>query len=249
MTVANHIETTPAEEGLSVILPTYNEAGNIVLLVNKIKSAVPPGGDFEILVMDDNSPDGTFEVVCREFQGDPTVRAVLRTSDRGFAKSIFDGIQRARFERIVVMDSDLTHDPADIPKLIHVGQIYDLVSASRFCAGGRMVDTSHYLVSLAYNWAIRLVLRTQIQDNLGGFFTARKSVLLGMPKDLIFTGYGEYFFRLLHFSQRSGLSIVEIPSWYLARGTGKSKSNWLRMIRTYTTAAVKMRIYMWRTTR
>jgi dolichol-phosphate mannosyltransferase len=230
---------------VSVILPTYNEAGNILPLINGIKAAMPDGWNYEILVMDDASPDGTLGVVQKAFPSDPSVRAILRTKDRGFAKSIHQGIEQARLERVIVMDSDLTHDPAEISRLLHVGEIYDIVSASRFCAGGRMVDTSHYLISMLYNWMLRLLLRTQVQDNLGGYFTARRSALLGLPADKIFYGYGEYYFRLLHFAQRAGMSIVEIPAWYLARGTGKSKSNWLRMIRTYTTAALALRLRIW----
>ena len=100
------------------------------------------------------------------------------------------------------MDTDFTHDPAEIPKLLHVGEVYDIVSGSRFCAGGSMQDTQHYLSSLAYNWMIRLVLRTQIQDNLGGYFTMRREKLRQLPLDLIFCGYGDYFFRLLHCARK-----------------------------------------------
>jgi dolichol-phosphate mannosyltransferase len=232
--------------GASIVLPTYNEAGNIVQLIDGVKAAIPSGLEYEILVVDDNSPDGTFDLVRGTFEHDTSVRAVLRTSDRGFAKSIRDGIERAQMSRVIVMDTDLTHDPAEIPRLLHVGAIYDIVSASRFCAGGRMTDTRHYLISLLYNWVLRIVLRTQIQDNLGGYFTASRSSVLSLPVDEIFYGYGEYYFRLLHFAQRSKLSIVEIPASYLLRGAGKSKSNWFRMMRTYTTAAVKLRWHIWR---
>lgn len=229
------------ETSFSVILPTYNEAGNIVELVRKIKAAVPADMECEVLVIDDNSPDGTFELVRTTFAGDPGVRAVLRTSDRGFAKSIRCGIESAKHDRIVVMDSDLTHDAIEIPRLLHVGQIYDIVSGSRFCAGGRMSDTKHYLSSLVYNWLLRLLLRTQVQDNLGGYFTASRERILELPLDEIFFGYGEYYFRLLHFAQRAGMSIVEIPSHYLLRGAGTSKSNWGRMIYSYTKAALHLR--------
>jgi hypothetical protein len=67
-----------------------------------------------------------------------------------------------------------------------------------------------------------------------------------LPGDEIFQGYGEYYFRLLHFAQRAGYSIVEVPALYLLRGAGASKSNWLRMIRTYTAAALRLRLRMWR---
>jgi dolichol-phosphate mannosyltransferase len=227
---------------VSVILPTYNEAGNIAALVRAIKAHTPSTWQREILVVDDNSPDRTYEIVCEAFAGDPEVKAVLRTADRGLAKSIRAGIDMSTGDRIVVMDTDFTHDPVEIPRLLHVGQIYDLVSGSRFCAGGRMQDTRHYLASLAYNWLMRIILRTQVQDNLGGYFTIDANKLRLLPLDRIFFGYGDYFFRLLHYAQKRGFSVVEIPARYEVRHAGISKSNFLKMLITYTGAMVRLRI-------
>jgi dolichol-phosphate mannosyltransferase len=229
-------------KSVSVILPTYNESGGIVELVNAVLASVPQGWECEVLVMDDNSPDGTYELVRSTFAGNPSVVPVLRTSDRGFAKSIRAGLEMARGERVVIMDSDYTHDPVEIPRLLHVGDVYDFVSGSRFCAGGRMVDTGHYVVSMLYNWVLRLLIRTQVQDNLGGYYTARREVLLGLPLDEIFFGYGDYYFRLLHFVQKAGLSLVEVPAEYLLRKQGKSKSNWARMLVTYTSGAIRLKL-------
>jgi dolichol-phosphate mannosyltransferase len=232
------------QQSVSVILPTFNESGTIVELIQDVEASIPEGWRYEILVVDDNSPDGTYELVRRTFEGNPTVVPVLRTTDRGFAKSIRAGIERASGERVIVMDSDYTHDPAEIPRLLHVGDVYDLVSGSRFCAGGRMVDTSHYLISMLYNWLLRLLIRTQVQDNLGGYYTARRDALLALPLDEIFFGYGDYYFRLLHFAQNAGLSIVEVPAEYLLRKQGKSKSNWMRMSITYTSGAIRLKLRM-----
>lgn len=226
---------------VSVVLPTYNEAGNIVRLVELILANIPSGWEYEILVVDDNSPDDTLGAVKRAYGDNSHVIPVLRTQDRGFAKSIRAGIERATGERIIVMDTDLTHDPVEIPKLLHVGEVYDMVSGSRFCAGGQMVDTTHYLSSLAYNWLLRLLIRTQVQDNLGGYFTARRQMLLSLPLDEIFFGYGDYYFRLIHFVQTSGYSLVEVPAAYLLRGAGKSKSNWFKMFATYTLGAIRLK--------
>ena len=231
---------------VSIILPAYNEAGNIVELVRGIIASMPEKYAYEIVVVDDNSPDGTYQLVCDAFMNLPQVIAILRTRDRGLAKSIRAGIERASGEYVVVMDADFTHDPKEIPNLLHVVQICDIVSGSRFCAGGRMSDTRHYLLSLAYNWMLRIVLRTQIQDNSGGFFVARRETLLSLPFDEIFFDYGDYFFRLLHFAQRGQLKIIEIPAEYLARGHGVSKSHWLWMFVGYTRAAVRLRIRMMR---
>ena len=155
---------------VSVVLPTFNEVGNIVELVRSILQHVPSPWETEIIVVDDNSPDGTYQAVADAFKDDRRVVAKLRTTDRGFAKSIRAGIECATGDQVLVMDTDFTHDPAEIPKLLHVSEVYDLVSGSRFCPGGNMQDTRHYLASLIYNWVLRVILRTQVQDNLGWIF-------------------------------------------------------------------------------
>lgn len=229
------------DKSVSIILPTFNEAGNIVKLISQVIANIPPGWEYQIVVVDDNSPDDTLGCVNRSFGGDARVVSILRTKDRGFAKSIRVGIENARGNWIIVMDSDLTHDPVEIPKLLHVGRIYDFVSGSRFCAGGQMVDTTHYFISMAYNWFLRILIRTQVQDNLGGYFATRREILLSLPLDDIFFGYGEYYFRLIHFIQKSGYTVIEIPALYLLRADGKSKSNWFSMVLKYSRAAWELK--------
>ena len=231
---------------VSIILPTYNEEKNIVGLIHSVIENIPAERDYEIIVVDDNSPDGTYAAVANAFRDNSHVIPILRTSDPGLAASILDGIKRARGEQIVVMDSDFTHDPAEIPRLLHVGEIYDIVSGSRFCAGGRMVNTAHYIASMIYNWLLRLVLGTQVQDNLGGYFAAKKLDIMSLPVERIFFGYGDYFFRLLHFAQLNKLSIVEVPAQYMMRSRGASKSNYLKMIYTYTSAALRLKYDIYR---
>jgi len=226
----------------SVILPTYNEAGNIVDLIGEILRNFPPDVEPEILVVDDNSPDKTSEVANRAFAANRNVRVILRTEDHGFAKSIRAGIEQATGELVVVMDSDFTHDPVEIPRMLHIARVYDIVSASRFCAGGNMQDRKHYLASLAYNWLLRILLHTQVQDNLGGYFVMVRDQILSLPLDRIFYGYGEYFFRLLYFAQRRGLKVIETPAVYRLRAHGASKSNFLKMLVSYSRAAILLRM-------
>lgn len=104
-----------------------------------------------------------------------------------------------------------------------------------------MQNVPHYVASMLYNWMLRVVLRTQVQDNLGGYFTIRRAAILHLPLDQIFFGYGEYFFRLLHYAQRQGMSIVEIPAVYRTRHEGTSKSNFGKILLTYTMAAVRLK--------
>jgi len=226
---------------VSVILPTYNEAENIVDLIHTIIENIQAPWKYEIIVVDDNSPDATFQKVQLAFQDNAAVVSFLRTQDRGLAKSIRAGIERAQGDRILLMDTDFTHDPIEIPRLLHVGLMYDIVSGSRFCSGGNMKDRGHHLASLTYNFLLRVILRTQIQDNLGGYFTIKREKILELPLDRIFYGYGEYFFRLIHFAQRRGYTIVELPAQYLDRSAGKSKSNFPKLLFTYSMAAIRLK--------
>ena len=226
---------------VSVILPTYNESGNIIELLQAIISNIPENYDYELIIVDDNSPDHTYEIVKKTFSENPRVVPIKRKNDRGLGKSIRAGIEYSTGDQIIVMDTDFTHDPIEIPKLLHVGQIYDIVIGSRFSPGGQMQDRMHYIGSWLYNGLMRLVLRTQVQDNLGGYFIIQTSKLKELPYDMIFYGYGDYFFRFLHYAQRHNMSIVEIPANYTSRTQGYSKSNYLKMLIRYTSAMIALR--------
>lgn len=226
---------------VSVILPTYNESGNIIELLQAIIINIPEKYDYELIVVDDNSPDQTYQIVKDAFIYNPKIIPIKRTKDRGLGKSIREGIERSSGDQIIVMDTDFTHDPVEIPRLLHVGQIYDIVIGSRYSPGGQMQDNFHYYGSFLYNFLMRIILHTQVQDNLGGYFTIQKSKIECLPYNLIFYGYGEYFFRLLHYAQGCGMTIVEIPAKYCLRIKGHSKSNYLKMLFQYTKAMIALR--------
>jgi dolichol-phosphate mannosyltransferase len=197
--------------------------------------------DKEIIVVDDNSPDGTYLACKTAFEKNDGIKVILRKSNRGLANSIAEGIKICKGKYIIVMDTDMTHDPKLISKLISLTKEYDIISCSRFCAGGLMENKMHYFFSFSFNLLLRIILKTQIQDNLGGYFCIRKNVLDLLPFEKIFYGYGEYFFRLLHFAQTKNLTIIEIPAVYNLRYKGKSKSNFLLLLFKYFFAAIKLR--------
>ena len=227
---------------VSVVLPTYNEADNILPLIEAILKDVPDDRDVEIIVVDDNSPDGTHQIVQARYANQKHVQCLLRTKNKGFANSIREGIDAASGEVVVVMDSDFTHEPKEIPKMLHMEEIFDLVSGSRFCAGGNMQDKAHYLASFCFNLFLRIILKTQIQDNLGGFFCMQKIKLKGLPLEKIFYGYGDYFFRLLFYAEKMGYTLVELPCLYMKRKKGTSKSRFINMLISYSWMALKTRI-------
>jgi dolichol-phosphate mannosyltransferase len=228
---------------VSVILPAYNERDNMVPLIEAIQRELGDAGiTYEIIAVDDNSPDGTAEVVRERFADDPTVRLFVRTEGRGLATAIYYGIDKARGDAVAVMDTDFNHNPALLPQMVKFLEYYDIIIGSRFTMGGGMEEGWRYNGSFVFNFFVRLVLHTQIQDNLCGFFTMRREKLLTMDLDRIMRGYGEYFMHLLFMAWKKGYSILEVPAFYIKRIHGQSKSRFFHMLATYTWAAVQVRL-------
>lgn len=225
-------------KSLSVVLPTYNERDNIAPLVGELLRV---GGEgIEVVVVDDDSPDGTAAVVAEHYGSDPRVRLVVRKEDRGLAKSIRRGIEEAKGDAVAVMDTDFNHDPEMVPLMRDLLGYFDVVVGSRFIVGGGMEDVFRYYASLVYNIGIRAVLGTRVQDNLSGFFAMRRDLLMRLDHDHIFHGYGDYFFRLLHEATALGMSMIEVPVFYRLRPSGESKTNYVKVLTDYTTALARV---------
>jgi dolichol-phosphate mannosyltransferase len=228
---------------VSVILPTYNERGNIVLLIRDIRKNLGDAGiTHQVIVVDDNSPDGTAQAVREAFDGDGTVGLYVRTDERGLASAVGYGVRQAQGDCVAIMDTDFNHDPSLLPQMVKFLEYYDIVIGSRFTMGGGMEERWRYLASFLFNFWVRIILRTQIQDNLCGFFTMRRDKLLVMDLGRIFQGYGDYFMHLLFLAWRMHYTILEVPAFYRVRQYGQSKSRFLRMAYNYTVAAVKVRL-------
>ena len=228
---------------LSIILPTYNEAATICSVLREICAVLDrEGSSYELLVLDDASPDHTADCVEQAFGDRKEVVLVRRSPPHGLAVAIRDGIARARAEVLVVMDADFNHDPADVPRLVSHLAAVDLVGGSRFLPGGGMYSRTRQLGSYAMNVIIRMIVRTGMKDNLSGFFTLRRTVLDGLPFAQIFFGYGDFYFRLLWHARRRGAQLLEIPVVYRPREGGESKTPLLRTSIRYTMAAVRFAI-------
>ena len=244
---------------VSIILPTYNERENICDLIDAIQSHMAATAwRYEIVVVDDDSPDGTAGTVSERYGlGDgpeagaaqtagvkAQVRLIVRKANKGLAFAIREGMQRAHGHTLVVMDTDFNHDPAMIPQMVDLLRYYDLVIGSRFVMRGGMEDALRYRLSLFYNMFIRLIFQTQVQDNLSGFFALRQERFRDMaPKfDRIFYGYGDYFIRLLLVAWRQDWKILEVPVFYILRRHGASKTGFWRIFKDYTLAVIRLRI-------
>ncbi len=226
------------------MLPTYNEAGSICDVVGEVLAVLERATPaVEVLVVDDDSPDRTADLVVTTFGADSRVRVMQRRGERGLAYSIRDGITAAVGERVIVMDADFNHDPNDLTRLLEAASTADLVSGSRFVGDGGMYSAGRQWGSRAMNMIIRAVVGTGMRDNLSGFFIARRDLLDSLPADRIYHGYGDYYFRLLWYVGANGKRLVEIPVVYRPREAGESKSPLLRMLFSYSWQACR---FAWR---
>lgn len=224
---------------LSIILPTYNEAENIVPLIRKINRELKSIGH-EIIVVDDNSPDGTAKCVLQEYSRQINIKVFTRKKNPGLANSILFGIKNAVGRYICVMDTDFNHDPEVIPAMLNMIKDSDLVVGSRYITGGGMENRLRHFLSLVYNMFIKAVLHLPTHDNLSGFFIANRNKLIKLDTVKIFSGYGDYFIVLLYLAHKAHFRITEIPVFYKNRIYGFSKSRFLPMFIGYSKTVLKL---------
>ncbi len=220
-------------EKISVILPCYNEKKNILELVPVIHDFLK-NYDHEVLVIDDNSPDGTY-LAIKEKNYD-YVLPILRESDKGFAKSIRCGIEKASGDIIIVMDSDFNHLPKYLPIMIDNLKYFDCVIASRFLYLAREKHDGLFrlISSWFFNIFIRIILGSKVTENLFGFFAVRKEVISKLDFDDIFWGFGDYYIRFIFYIQKKDFSILQIPAIFGQRNSGIGNKNLIGRIIRYT---------------
>jgi len=232
----------PRKTRISIILPTYNERENIGPLVDEIVCNVK-NVNYEIIIVDDNSPDGTGEEAKRLGKKYNRVRTIIRTKDKGLAKSIKEGILNSKGEYIVIMDTDFSHPPDVISRLLKSVRGNDMVLASRYIKGGSMVAPFHkFFLSKLLNQTIGLILGVDIKDLTGGFFVIKKGVLKLTDLDKIFQGYGDYFFKLAYTLKKRNSTIKEIPFRYGERIYGSSKTVLIKIGLDYILQALRIRL-------
>jgi dolichol-phosphate mannosyltransferase len=211
-----------------LVLPTYNEAENIEPIVRAARAQLREGD--RILVVDDNSPDGTGQIADRlagEIEG---VEVLHRPGKQGLGRAYLAGFRRALdggADLVLEMDSDFSHDPADLPRLIAAAQDADLVLGSRYVPGGSVIDWGllRKLVSRGGSWYARRVLGVGVRDLTGGFKCFRRSVLESLDLDSVHAdGYG-FQIELTYRAIKAGFNVVEIPIVFRDRRVGQSKMN------------------------
>lgn len=226
---------------ISVVLPCYNEKENIIKIVPAIHKELI-AYNHEIIVVDDNSPDGTYHAIIQK--GYDYVKPILRTVDKGLAKSIRCGIENSSGDIIVVMDSDFNHQPKYLPMMIDNLKYFDCVIASRFLY---FADEEHYsyfriITSWIFNLFIRILLFSKITENLFGFYSIKRDVINRFDFDKIFWGLGDYFIRLVFYLQKEKHPILQIPAVFNERIHGKGNKKLISRIFQYTGEVIMLRL-------
>ena len=209
-----------------VILPTYNEGESILRALAEVQAKVP---EAEILVVDDNSPDGTAAKVKQAPSFGKKIHLLERPGKAGLGSAYKEGFQWALkrgYDAVVEMDADLSHDPADVPKLIQaLNDGADIAVGSRYLHGVRVLNwpQSRLWVSTFGGWYARILTGLPMTDPTSGFKAIRRKVLEGLDWDK-FTAQGYGFQIEIHFlAWQGGFRLQEVPIIFTERREGQSK--------------------------
>jgi dolichol-phosphate mannosyltransferase len=219
-------DAAPGSEDAWVILPTYNEAENLERIVSSVLERLPDSG--RILVVDDNSPDGTGEIADRLADSNESVSALHRSRKEGLGPAYLAGFHvalDAGAQRIVEMDADFSHDPAHLPKLIATADHYDLVIGSRYVPGGGITEWGpmRRFISRGGSAYARLALGLPVRDLTGGFKCFRREVLESINLDTIEARGYAFQVETTYRTIKAGFRVVEIPIVFRDRADGTSK--------------------------
>jgi dolichol-phosphate mannosyltransferase len=208
-----------------VVVPTYNERDNLELIAQRLRTAVP---DAHLLVVDDNSPDGTGKLADELADSDDHVHVLHRAGKSGLGAAYVAGFGWAReqgFDVVVEMDADGSHSPEQLPRLLAALENADLVLGSRYVPGGSVVNwpKSRELLSRGGNLYTRLLLRLPLQDATGGYRAYRRTVLDGLPLGEISSQGYCFQVDLAWQTWQQGHRVVEVPITFVERERGESK--------------------------
>lgn len=223
-----------------IVLPTYNESENIVQLVPQLL-ALPAEG-LNVLIVDDNSPDGTGQIADRlsaEYAG--RVAVLHRAGKLGLGTAYLAGFRRA-FEldasHVLTMDADFSHHPRYIPALLARSASADLVIGSRYVAGGGMdAPFGRRLLSRVANLVAHTCLGLKARDMTAGFRLYRREVLESIPLDRIFSSGYSFLIEMLFLVEQRGWRVAEVPIRYADRTMGKSKISRNEIYKAWYTVA------------
>ncbi|MFH1824563.1 MAG: polyprenol monophosphomannose synthase [Candidatus Firestonebacteria bacterium] len=207
------------------VIPTYNENANIESLIRKILEYVE---NIDILIIDDNSPDGTGKIVEEISKSNPRVKLFKREGKKGLGSAYLMGFKyalQANYDVVFEMDADFSHDPMMLPVFIEKIKESDLVVGSRYLNGISVVNwpLRRLILSLLANFYIRLILNIPVKDCTSGFKCFRKEVLNSIDLDKIKSEGYSFQIEMNYYAFRKGFKIEEIPIIFVDRHSGFSK--------------------------
>ena len=208
-----------------VIIPTYNEVENIEQLLSIL---LEDNKDLEILVLDDNSPDGTARVVRGKMEAESRIHLIERPGKMGLGSAYVTGFKYALehgFEYIMEMDADFSHNPKDVPRILEEAKNYDLVIGSRYSNGVNIVNWpfKRLLISYFASKYVRIITSMPIKDPTGGFKCFNRRVLESINLDKILSDGYAFQIEMNFRAWTRGFRIKEIPIIFTERINGVSK--------------------------
>jgi dolichol-phosphate mannosyltransferase len=216
------LDTAPAW----LVLPTYNEAENVEAFVAAARAKLPASA--QVLIVDDGSPDGTGEVAERLAERHDNVSVLHRQVKEGLGPAYIAGFRRALAAGaglVLEMDSDFSHDPAYLPRLLEAARRADVVLGSRYVAGGGVSDWGplRKAISRGGSAYAKLILGVDVQDMTGGFKCFRREVLEAIDLDSIQARGYAFQVEMTYRAIRGGFKVVEVPIVFRDRRVGASK--------------------------
>jgi dolichol-phosphate mannosyltransferase len=215
-----------SEERFLVVIPTFNEIENLPRIVPRVLEQDPR---IDVLVVDDNSPDGTGEHAEAMAHGDPRVHVLRRPGKDGLGQAYVAGfrwgLDRA-YELLFEMDADASHDPASLPMFIEKARAFDVVIGSRYVDGRVNVvnwPMSRLLISYFGSWYARTITRLPVRDATGGFNCWRREVLSALDLSRIESNGYAFQIELKLRAWRLGYRLLEVPIVFTERDSGESK--------------------------
>jgi dolichol-phosphate mannosyltransferase len=209
-----------------LVLPTYNEAGNLERFVKAVREVLPSSA--QVLIVDDSSPDGTGEIADRLAAEQPNVAVLHRPQKEGLGPAYIAGFRRALAEGaglVLEMDSDFSHDPSYLPAMLAATDHADLAIGSRYVNGGGVEDCGplRRVISRGGSSYARLVLGLDVRDLTAGFKCFRREVLEALNLDAIESRGYAFQVEITYRTIQKGFKVVEVPIVFRDRQVGSSK--------------------------
>lgn len=220
----------------TIVIPTYNEKDNIGHLVDRLLGLEIEGHELHVLVVDDNSPDGTNGVVERLAARDPRVKLMTRYKRRGRGFAGVDGFRAAAADGadfVIEMDADFSHDPKYIPALLaRARDGFDIVIGSRRVKGGADADRGllRRLITFLAGSYIRILLGLRVKDLSSGYRLFSRRAVEAIDLDNMFSPGPSILQEMLFKAVKRGMSVAEIPIVFVDRRDGVTKLNWVTLL-------------------